>query len=85
MRSLRTAFAREYARAEYGGASDEVLEAMGRGALRLAVQEGDRDHGCFFAGQAAAMVHKVQPAAEIIREVMEEAEPILRGAPSWVE
>lgn len=58
---------------------------MGRGALRLAVQEGDRDHGCFFAGQAAAMVHKVQPAAEIIREVMEEAEPILRGAPSWVE
>lgn len=85
VRSLRTAFAREYARAEYGGASDEVLEAMGRGDLRLAVQEGDRDHGCFLAGQAAAMVHKVQPAAEIIREVMEEAEPILRGAPSWVE
>ena len=34
---------------------------------------------------AAAVVHKVQPAAEIIREVMEEAEPILRGAPPWVE
>ena len=85
VRSLRTAFAREYARAEYGGASDEVLEAMGCGALRLAVQEDDRDHGCFLVGQAAAMVHKVQPAAEIIREVMEEAEPILRGAPSWVE
>ena len=85
VRSLRTAFARNYFEAEYGGASDEELEALGTGALRLAVQEGDNEKGCFLSGQIAAMVKKEQPAAEIVREVMEEAEPILLGASKWVE
>ena len=85
VRSLRTPFAREYAKAEYGGMPDEDLEALGRGALRLAVQEGDSDKGCFLSGQIAAMVRKEQPAAEIIREVAEEAEPLLRRASQWVK
>lgn len=85
VRSLRTPFAREYAKAEYGGMPDDELEVLATGTLRLAVQEGDNKKGCFLAGQAAAMVKKEQPAAEIIREVMEEAEPILKGAPSWVK
>lgn len=85
VRSLRTPFAREYAKAEYGGMPDGELEALGAGALRMAVQEGDNKKGCFLAGQAASMVKKEQPAAEIIREVMAEAEPILRGALSWVK
>ena len=83
VRSLRTPFAREYAKAEYGGMPDDELEALATGTLRMAVQEGDNKKGCFLAGQAAAMVKKEQPAAEIIRDVMEEAEPILKGAPSW--
>ncbi len=85
VRSLRTQFARDYAKAEYGGASDEELEALGTGALRLAVQEGDLKKGCFLAGQIASVVKEVQPAAEIIREVIEGAEPILKRAPSWVK
>ena len=85
VRSLRTPFARAYAMGEQGGMSDEDLEAMGTGALRRAVQEGDPVNGCFLAGQAAAMVCREQPAAEIIQEVMEEAEAILRQASSWVE
>lgn len=85
VRSLRTPFARDYSKAEYGGMPDEELEALGAGALRLAVQEGDNEKGCFLAGQIAAMVKKEQPAAEIVREVIEEAEPILRRAASWVE
>ena len=84
VRSLRTPFAREYAKAEYGGMPDEELEALGTGALRRAVQEGDSERGCFLSGQIAAMVRKEQPAAEIVREVMEEAEPILLGASKWV-
>ena len=85
VRSLRTPFARKYSKAEYGGLPDEELESLAAGALRLAVQEGDNENGCFLAGQIAAMVKKEQPAAEILREVMEEAEPILLGAPSWVK
>lgn len=85
VRSLRTPFAREYSKAEYGGMPDDELEALGTGALRRAVQEGDNQNGCFLAGQVAAMVKKEQPAAEIIKEVMEQAEPVLLGASKWVK
>ena len=85
VRSLRTQFARDYSKAEYGGMPDEELEALGGGALRLAVQEGDHKKGCFLSGQIAALVKKEKPAADIIKEVMEEAEPILLRAPQWVK
>lgn len=85
VRSLRTQFARDYSKAEYGGMPDEELEMLATGALRLAVQEGDDKKGCFLSGQIAAMVKQEQPASEIIKEVMEEAEPILRRASQWVK
>lgn len=84
VRSLRTPFARNYSKAEYGGMPDDELEALATGALRLAVQEGDFEKGCFLSGQIASMVNKEQPAAEIIKEVMEEAESILLSASKWV-
>lgn len=85
VRSLRTPFAKDYAKAEYGGLPDEELEALGTGALRLAVQEGDLKKGCFLSGQCAAIVKKEQPAAEIVREIAEGAEAVLRRAGQWVE
>lgn len=85
VRSLRTTFARNYSKAEYSDVPDEALEQMGTGALRLAVKEGDLQKGCFLAGQIAAMVKKQQPAAEIVKEIIEEAEPILREAGKWVD
>ena len=85
VRSLRTSFAREYLKAEYGGVSDEELEVMGTGALRKAVVDGDLKEGCFIAGQSAGMVREVQPAADIVRDVMEGAEEVLKGASKWVK
>ena len=64
---------------------DAEPEALGTGALRRAVQEGDNEKGCFLSGQIAAMVKKEQPAAEIVKEVMEEAEPLLLRAAQWVK
>lgn len=84
VRSLRTQFARNYAKAEFGGMPDQELEALATGALRLAVQEGDNERGCFLSGQIAAMVNKEQHAGDIVRQVIEEAEPILRRAQAWV-
>lgn len=84
VRSLRTEFARDYAKAEYGGMPDEELEALGAGALRRAVVDGDTKKGCFLVGQVAAMVKKEQPAAEIVREVAQEAENILGRVLQWV-
>ena len=85
VRSLKTSFARAYLKAEYDSSvSDEALEAMGTGALRLAVVEGDLQNGCFLAGEIAGMVRREQPAAEIIREMFTEAEDVLKGAGRWV-
>ena len=65
---------------EVGGTIETVNVAEGD-----TVQEGDVQNGCFLAGQIAAMVKKEQPAAEIIREVMQGAEPILKGAAQWIK
>ena len=85
VRSLRTPFAREYSKAEYGGMPDDELENLAVGKLRMAVQQGDSEKGCFLSGQIAAMVKQEQHAADIVREIMEEAEPILRRACQWVQ
>ena len=58
---------------------------MGTGALRKAVVDGDVEHGCFLAGQIATVVNKVESAEEIVHSVIEEAEPLLKGAAKWVK
>ena len=50
--------------------------------VRLAVHLRDSGKN---AGQIAAIVNKEQPAAEIIREIFEEAETVLNGAKKWVK
>ncbi|MCL2408169.1 MAG: nitronate monooxygenase [Oscillospiraceae bacterium] len=86
VRSLKTPFIRAYAKAEYDSSiSNEELEAMGAGSLRLAAVEGDAEKGTFLAGQIAGMVNKEQSAAEMIKEIFTEAEVILRGANQWVK
>ncbi len=84
VRSLKTAFTREYFKAEYSGMSDEDLEKLGTGALRMAAMEGDLTRGCFLCGQVAGMVTKQQPAADIIREIFSRAEEVLREADRWI-
>jgi enoyl-[acyl-carrier protein] reductase II len=52
------------------------VENFGLGKLREAMQEGNVKDGSMMAGQGAALVRKIQPAAEIIHEVYEEATSI---------
>ena len=65
---------------------DEALEALGsRRAAQGCGQEGDLEHGCFLSGQIAAMVHEVQPAADIVRGRHRRARSLmLKGATKWV-
>ena len=81
VRCLKNPFTRDLFKQEYNpNISDEELEKIGAGALRKAAKEGDEKNGSFMAGQCAAMVHKEQPAKEMIEEMFAEAEQILRGA-----
>ena len=85
VRALKNQFMQEFIRREYDPSiSNEELEKYGSGALRLAAREGDVVHGSVMVGQSAAMVHKEQPAREIIEEIMAEAEVLLMRALQWV-
>ena len=84
VRSLKTPFSRKYFKAEYSDISDQELDQLAVGALRLAAVEGDEERGCFLAGEVAAMVHQEQPAAEIIRELFDQAADVLNGATKWL-
>ena len=54
----------------------EDLEALGAGKLALAMRQGDVHMGSLMAGQAAALVCEIQPAATIVSEMMGEAEDV---------
>ena len=85
VRSLRTPFARNYLKAEYEGMPDDELEALGAGSLRRAVKDGDVERSSFLSGQSAALVTRIQPAAEIIKDIVEGGEKLLGGASPWVK
>ena len=85
VRSLRTKFAREYAKKEFSDLPEDQLEALGTGALRKAVQDGNLDEGSFLCGQIAAMVKREEPAADIITDVITGAEKVLEGASAWLK
>ena len=60
------------------------LEELGIGKMRLAMLEGDTEWGRLMCGQGASMVHEVQPAAEIIQELMSGTESIIEGLVKFV-
>ena len=69
VRVLRNKLTRKYEERERAGASLEELEALGVGALRRAVQDGDIDNGSVMSGQIAGLISKEQTCQEIVDEM----------------
>ena len=78
VRGLRNKMTREYLKLVAEGASFEQLENLTLGGLRKAVVEGDTDNGSVLAGQIAGMITKRQSCQEIVDEVMDQAERLLK-------
>lgn len=68
VRALKNKLTKEYDRLEKEGAGFDEIEALGVGGLRRAFQDGDVDMGSLMAGQAASMVNKIEPCADIIKD-----------------
>ena len=83
VRSIKNQFAREYGKIEYTDISDEELDQFAAGRLRMAVVEGDEKNGCFLAGQSAGMVTKEQTCAEIIADLMQDADRVIEKKKKW--
>ena len=65
-------------RLEAEGKSFEELEYLTLGSLRKAVMDGDVVHGTVMAGQIAGLISKEQTCQEIIDEILDEAEKLLK-------
>ena len=63
----------------------EEIEALGAGKLALAMRQGDTDMGSLMAGQSAAMVCRIEPAAAIVDELIRDAEAIMRRMSSALD
>lgn len=74
VRALKNKLTKEYQRLEKEGASAEEIEELGVGGLRRAFQDGDIETGSLMAGQSAAMVHEIQPCAEIVKDYFKDVE-----------
>ena len=78
VRSLKTPFSRTFSRMENDPSiSQEEILAFGSGALRKAVQDGDKN-GSYMAGECSGMVKVIQPAKEIVEDLIIGAERIIK-------
>ena len=79
VRSLKTPFSKTFARMESDpDVRQEDILAFGSGALRKAVQEGDRN-GSYMAGECAGMVYKIEPAKDIVEDLIIGAEQVIKN------
>ena len=78
VRILRNRFARQLTEMEKQGVSREELEKFGQGKYPAAALHGDMDGGSPMAGQVAGLIKQVEPAAEILKSIMQEADQVLK-------
>lgn len=78
VRCLRNRLTRQFDEMEARQAPAEELKKLGIGRLRAAMVDGDVENGTVMAGQIAALVREIKPAREIIKELVVDAEEVLR-------
>jgi enoyl-[acyl-carrier protein] reductase II len=57
---------------ENNATEEELKEALGKGKAKKGMFEGDLDEGELEIGQVSALISKIMPAAEIVKEIIEE-------------
>lgn len=84
VRVLKNKLVTKFKELEKSNGTVEEMEQLGRGRLYKAAIEGDVDYGSVMSGQIAGLVNKEQSCEEIIVEMFEEAENIMRNLSSFV-
>jgi enoyl-[acyl-carrier protein] reductase II len=74
VRSIRGPFVRRLEALEREGISEEEFVNFGAGTLRAAIVDGDVSQGSVMAGQSAGLIDDVLPVADLIDQIVAEAE-----------
>ncbi len=77
VRNIKNKLTRQLKRMEENKVSREEIESLGIGKLREAVREGNIENGSVMAGQISGLIKNIKPAAEIINDILTEANKIL--------
>ena len=79
VRMMKNNFFVQVQKAEQQGASvDELQKLLGRARAKHGMFEGDMDEGELEIGQVSAIIKKIKPAADIVKEIWEEFEATLK-------
>ena len=79
VRMIKNNFFLQVEKAEQGGASiEELQDLLGKGRAKRGMFEGDLDEGELEIGQVSAIIKKIIPAAEIVKEIWREFEAALK-------
>ena len=77
VRLIKNTFYNQVKDAELSGASiDDLKQLLGRGRAKKGMFEGDLEEGELEIGQVSSMLKKIQPAAEIVKEIWEECRAV---------
>ncbi len=86
VRLLKNRFAEEIQQAELSGASAEVLsEMLGRGRAKKGMFEGDLEEGELEIGQVSSMIREIKPAADVVKEIINECNETIKKLQTVVE
>jgi len=77
-RSLRNQFTEEYLRLEGSGASVEELQKFIAGRVYSGYVQGDTQGGSLDMSASAGGIHEIKPATQIVRDLVEGAEAVLK-------
>lgn len=78
VRLLDNPFFRKVHEMEAGGAGpEELLAFLGQGRSRKGMFDGDINEGELEVGQVSAFLNEIKPAAEIVKEIIEEYNSVL--------
>ena len=84
VRVIKNKLVNQFKELEKVNASIEEMEELGKGRLYKAAILGDMDYGSVMSGQIAGLVNKEQTCEEIIVEMFEEAENIIKSLNSII-
>ncbi len=73
VRAIHNRFTRQYLQAERQGMSKEELEELGRGRYPAAAVHGNVDEGTVLAGQICGLVQRIEPAGQIVFDIIKDA------------
>lgn len=79
VRSIKNPMLAKYIEMENRNATRDELEELTLGSLSKAVYEGDMENGSVMAGQIAGMLHEIKPVKQIITDLFDEAEEVLKN------